>query len=68
MVYSKIMVEQNGGYHSCDAVPLAEPEEELDRMVCCFDDVYRRRMLRMNVNKIKLQFLKGIGCRIVISV
>lgn len=29
--------------------------EELDRMVGCIDDVYRRRMLKVNVSKISMR-------------
>lgn len=36
-----------------DVVPSAESGEELDRMVGYFDDVCKRRMLKLNVSKIK---------------
>lgn len=34
-----------------DAVQLPELEEELDRMEGCLDNVYRRRMLKVNMSK-----------------
>lgn len=39
-----------------DAVLLAESVEELYRMVSCFDDVCRRRMLKEDASKTNTSF------------
>lgn len=51
-----------------DNVLVAESGDELDRMMGQFDYVSRRRILKVNMSKSKLWFLKEKGCHTVVSV